>query len=286
MKVTKAVIAVAGLASRFLPATKSVPKQLITMVDRPIIQYLVEELAASGITDIIIVTGKDGHFFEHYFDDAFELEHKLEQAGKQKYLAEIKRLPSLAHFYFVRQKGPYGNGTPILCAAPLLGDEPFVFAFGDDLVKSEIPFTRQLLNVHEEYNCPVVGVQRVPHEEVSRYGIVELKPGTLELTGIVEKPKVEESPSDLAEFGRMILTREIVDILRNTPIGMGNELWAVDAITTYVKGGGKCLVQEVEGGEWYTTGDPLNHLKATVQFALDRQDLGGEFRKYLKGLTL
>lgn len=283
-RVRKAIIAVAGSGTRFLPATKAQPKEMLPIVDKPIVQYVVEELVASGITDIILVTKWDKKTLEDHFDRSFELEYSLEQAGKKKLLDDIRRISTMANFIYVRQKGPYGNGTPILSAANLVEDEPFVFAWGDDLVLSKTPFTKKLIENFEQNNAPVIGVQSVPKSHVDRYGIVKLRPGTKEMELVVEKPAVDKAPSRLAQFGRMILTPEIVKILRETKLGKGNELWVTDAISSYVAAGGRFMVEEVTDGEWLTTGDPLNYLKAVVNYSLAREDIGPEFRSYLKGI--
>lgn len=285
-KVKKAIIAVAGSGTRFLPATKAQPKEMLPIIDKPIIQYVVEELVDAGIEDIILVTKWDKKTLEDHFDRSFELEHSLEAAGKTKMLTAIQKISSMANFIYVRQKGPYGNGTPILSAASLLNDEPFVFAWGDDLVLSKKPFTKQLIDNYHEHGAPVIGVQKVPKGIVDRYGIVKLKEGTREMEHVVEKPSVDEAPSQLAQFGRMILTPEIVDILKETKLGKGNELWVTDAISTYIERGGRFMVEEVRDGQWLTTGDPLNYLKAMVEYALVREDIGEDFRKHLHSLNL
>ena len=285
-KVRKAVIAVAGSGTRFLPATKAQPKEMLPIVDKPIVQYVVEEMVASGITDIILVTKWDKKTIEDHFDRSFELEYSLEQSGKKKLLDEIRRISTMANFIYVRQKGPYGNGTPILSAASLVQDEPFVFAWGDDLVLSKTPFTKKLIENFEQNGSPVIGVQSVPKDHVDRYGIVKLRPGTKEMELVVEKPAVGDAPSQLAQFGRMILTPEIVEILQKTKLGRGGELWVTDAIAEYIHRGGRFMVEEVKDGEWLTTGDPLNYLKAVVSYALRRDDIGPDFRAYLKDLSL
>jgi UTP--glucose-1-phosphate uridylyltransferase len=259
---------------------------MLPIVDKPIVQYIVEELVESGIEDIILVTKWDKKTLEDHFDRSFELEHSLEAAGKHKILNDVRKISSMANFIYIRQKGPYGNGTPVLSAANLVEGEPFVFAWGDDLVLSEKPFTKQLIENYEQHQAPVIGVQKVPKDHVNRYGIVKLRKGTREMEHVVEKPTVENAPSQLAQFGRMILTPEIVDILKETKLGKGNELWVTDATSEYVKRGGKFMVQEVEGGQWLTTGDPLNYLKAMLEYALIRDDIGEEFRAHLKSLSL
>ncbi len=285
-KIRIGVIAVAGSGTRFLPATKSQPKEMLPIVDKPIIQYVVEEMVEAGIEDIILVTKWDKKTLEDHFDRSFELEHSLKEAGKLKLLAEVQRLSSMANFIYVRQKGPYGNGTPILSASSLLNNEPFVFAWGDDLVLSKTSFTKQLIDNYETHSAPVIGVQRVPVDHVNRYGIVKLRPGTNEMELVVEKPSVADAPSQLAQFGRMILTPEIVNILKSTKLGKGGELWVTDAISEYIRRGGRFMVEEVTDGKWLTTGDPLNYLKAMIDYALLRDDIGEEFRAHLKGLAL
>ena len=281
-KIRKAVIAVAGSGTRFLPATKAQPKEMLPIVDKPIIQYLVEELVEGGVEDIVMVTRWDKKPLEDHFDRSVELEQSLEQNGKIKYLEEVRRIACLANFIYIRQKGPYGNGTPILSAASIIENEPFVFAFGDDLVKSKVAFTKQLVRAYEEHGCPVIGVQKVPRAHVDRYGIVKLKKGTKEIIDIVEKPTAKEAPSQLAQFGRMILTQEVVDILRKTTLGKDGELWIADAVKTYVRGGGKVIALEVQDGSWMTTGDPLSYLKVTLEYALDRKDLAKDLKKYIR----
>lgn len=281
-KIRKAIIAVAGSGTRLLPATKAQPKEMLPLVDKPIIQYLVEEIVDGGIEDIIMVTRWDKKPLEDHFDHSAELEQSLEKSGKLTHLENIRRVADLANFIYVRQKGPYGNGTPVRSAASLVDDGPFVFAFGDDLVKSKTSFTKQLVAAYEQHGCPVIGVQKVPRSDVSRYGIVKLKEGTNEIEDIIEKPTVEEAPSELADFGRMILNQDIVDILMETPLGKGQELWIIDAIRTYVQRGGKMMALEVEDGAWITTGDPLNYLKATVEYALERDDVRDDFVQYLR----
>jgi UTP--glucose-1-phosphate uridylyltransferase len=281
--ITKAVIAVAGSGTRLLPATKAQPKEMLPIVDKPIIQYLVEELVEGGITDIIMVTRWDKKPLEDHFDRSFELETSLEKTGKVRRLEEVKRISSMANFVYVRQKGPYGNGTPLLSAASLIQDEPFVYAFGDDLVKSKVSFTKQLVEMYEREQAPIIGVQDVPEADVEKYGIVKYRGESSELEDIVEKPKREEAPSRHADFGRMILNRDIIDSLKRTERGLGNELWIIDAIRNYIREGGRFLAKQVEDGHWITTGDPLSYLKATCEYALDRDDIKDELTAYLKG---
>ncbi|MDA8597156.1 sugar phosphate nucleotidyltransferase [Candidatus Pacebacteria bacterium] len=273
MKVKKAVIAVAGSGTRLLPATKAQPKEMLPIIDKPIIQYLVEELVEAGIEDIIMVTRWDKKPLEDHFDRSFELERSLEKTGKTDKLAAVQNISEMANFIYVRQKGPYGNGTPLLSAANLIGDEPFVYAFGDDLVKSNVSFTKQLVDLYATEQSPMIGVQEVPESEVEKYGIVKYREDGLELADIIEKPAKADAPSTHASFGRMILNREIVDVLMRTERGKGDELWIVDAIMKYIQEGGRFLAKEVEGGEWVTTGDPENYLRAILTYAMDVPEL-------------
>lgn len=287
--ITKGVIAVAGSGTRFLPATKTMPKEMLPIVDKPIIQYVVEEMVDAGITDIIIVTRWDKKPLEDHFDRSYALEHDLEKTGKFDRLEQIKKISELANFIYIRQKGPYGNGTPVLSAKTVIGDgEPFVFAFGDDLVKSEVSFTKQLIENHKKNNSMVIGVQEVPQTEVSKYGIlkVEKEDNCLAVKNLIEKPNQNEAPSQLAQLGRFILTPEIFKYLDINKLGKDNELWLADALMGFIKDGGKVTAQEIEKGKWFTTGDPLNFLKATVEYALDKTDINKEFKEYLKSLSL
>ncbi len=281
-KIRKAVIAVAGSGTRFLPATKAQPKEMLPIVDKPIVQYVVEEMIEAGIEDIILVTKWDKKTLEDHFDRSFELEHSLEASRKYEMLSEVRRISHMANFIYIRQKGPYGNGTPVPSASSLSNDEPFVFAWGDDLVLSKTSFTKSLVETYEREGVPVIGVQQVEKDKVDRYGIVKLRPGTNEIEDVIEKPAIDEAPSNLAQFGRMVLTPAIVDVLKHTALGKGNELWITDAIRSYISDGNRFLAQETIDSKWLTTGDPLNYLEATVEYALARADLGADFRRYLE----
>ena len=285
-KITKAVIAVAGTGTRFLPATKSMPKEMLPIVDKPIIHLVVEELAAAGITDIIFVTNADKKSLEDHFDHNRMLEYSLEKVGKVKYRDEISKIADMCNYVFIRQKGPYGNGTPVLSASNIVGNTPFIYVWGDDLVKSEISFTAQMIKEYEKNKHLMIGVQKVPLDEVDKYGIVKLRENSMEIIDIIEKPSINEAPSQLADFGRMILDRDIIDILQNTPLGKGDELWIVDAIRLYIKKGGVFIAKEVEGGEWLTTGDPLNYLKAVIKYALEREDIAKDLRSFIQSINL
>jgi len=284
MKIKKAVIAVAGSGTRLLPATKSMPKEMLPIVDKPIIQLVVEEMVEAGIEDIIFVTRWDKKSLEDHFDHSMALEDDLEKNGKKELAETVRNLAEMANFVYIRQKGPYGNGTPVLSAASLVDDEPFVFAWGDDLVKSKVSFTKQMVDDYEKNGNLMIGVQEVPKETVSRYGIVKLREGTDEIEDIIEKPSPEEAPTNLADFGRMILNQDFINILKETALGKGNELWVTDAIKTYVKNGGIFLAKKIEDGEWLTTGDPLNYMKAMLSYAFEREDIGKDLKEYVNEL--
>jgi len=200
--------------------------------------------------------------------------------GKEGLREQIKKIANMANFIYVRQKGPYGNGTPVLSASSLVEGEPFVFCFGDDLVKSKTSFTKKMVEDYGKNSHLLVGVQEVPENQVSRYGIVKLKSDSMQLEDIIEKPSIAEAPSRYAQFGRFILDQRIIDILRATPLGKGDELWLTDAIQEFVRQGGVFFAKKVEDGEWLTTGDPMNYLKTILKYAMDRDDIGGELRDY------
>jgi UTP--glucose-1-phosphate uridylyltransferase len=290
MKITKAVIAVAGYGTRFIPATKAQPKEMLPIVDKPVVQYLVEEAVASGITDIVLVTRSGSQALEDHFDSSRELELHLETQEKWPELEEIRRIPDLANFIYIRQdkKLPYGNGTPLLSAKSLIHPgEAVVYMFGDDVVKSEIPCAKQLIDVYyDRQPAAVIAVQEVPIQEISRYGAAKLKPGTdrNELEHIVEKPSPASAPSNLAQLGRFVLSYKAIEVLESITVGQGGELWLTDAIDR-LAATDSVIVHPIEG-KWFTTGDPLRFLKTTVEFALDRPDIGTEFGRYLRELDL
>ena len=288
-KIEKAVIAAAGYGTRFLPATKNQPKEMLPIIDKPIIHHLVDECVDSGITDIIMVTRAGQGIMEDYFDNHIELEHMLDVSGKEELLKKIKEIPQMANFVYVRQKKnlPYGNGTPLICAAPLIDDdEAFTYLFGDDLVISDKPCLKQLIEVFEKEKCDgVIAAQEVPLSEVTRYGIVKFKKQTKEFEGVVEKPDPKNAPSRMAVFGRFILNYKTIKELLKKKTGLSGELWLADAISAASKAGARFLIHEVEG-KWLTTGDPLNYMESQVTYALARPDIGKEFRKFLKTLKL
>lgn len=273
MNITKAVVPVAGFGTRFLPVTKALPKEMLPIVDKPVVQHVVEELVRSGITDIIFVTGQNKRAVEDHFDYHPELENWLTGAGKEKAVSEIRKIAELANFIYIRQKGPYGNGTPVLNVKHLLTGEPFVYAFSDDLVLSKRPFTRTMVEAYEKRPGMYVGVKEVTKAEVSKYGIIETayKAGD-QIRSIVEKPDPASTPSRLAVFGRYILTPDIFEALEKVPLGKAGELWIADGIEYLLKRQAKAYFVKIKDGQWYTTGDPVSYLRAVRAFALSRGD--------------
>lgn len=282
MKVRKAVIAAAGFGTRMLPATKAMPKEMLPILNKPIIQYVVEELVASGIREIIIVTSWQKRTIEDHFDHSFELEYYLKHHRKKGELNQVKQIAEMARFVYLRQKGPIGNGTPALNAQTLIGDEPFIYAFADDLVISKTPFSKQLIETYKEEQCPVLGVQEVERKEVNKYGIVEVNnKKEMQVTNIVEKPSPSSAPSNLALFGRYLLTPEIFPILKKTPLGKGGELWIADALRGLAQKG-KVVAKKIGGGKWYTTGDPINLLAATAVYLKKQPAIWNQVKKYFQ----
>ncbi len=287
-KVRKAVIPAAGFGTRFLPQTKAMPKEMLPIVDKPVIQYVVEELVASGITDIVIVTGWHKRAIEDHFDYPYELIKTLEQQKKEELLEEVKRTAELANFIYIRQKGPYGNATPVKCARQVIGDEPFVVIWGDEFIYARPPRARQCIEVFEKYGDPVISAVRVPKEDVTRYGIVDatnVEKNIWQIKKLIEKPSPEEAPSNLAAHGCYVLTPDIFPILDELQLGKSGELWLTDAIKELMKSR-PVYACEVINGKYYDTGNKLEYLKTVVEFALAHKDLNGDFRAYLKSLKL
>ncbi|MDA1313871.1 MAG: UTP--glucose-1-phosphate uridylyltransferase GalU [Acidobacteria bacterium] len=290
--VRKAVFPAAGLGTRFLPATKSQPKEMLPLVDKPIIQYGVEEAHASGIDNIIIVTGRGKSAIEDHFDISFELEHLLEKRGKQKELDLVRKISDLIHVSYIRQKEALGLGHAVSVARELVGEEPFAVVLADDVIDAETPCLRQLKNVYEKFAGGVIAVMEVPKERISAYGVVAVEPvefnGTKDrlyrVTDLVEKPPLEDAPSNLAIIGRYVLPPEVFDCLDRIQPGSGGELQLTDGLRLLMEQG-PLYAYRFEGRR-HDAGDKLGFLKATVEFALGRDDLGGEFREYLKELKL
>ncbi|MEK7879639.1 MAG: UTP--glucose-1-phosphate uridylyltransferase GalU [candidate division NC10 bacterium] len=287
MKVRKAVFPAAGLGTRFLPATKAQPKEMLPLVDKPTIQYGVEEAVASGLSEIIIVTGRGKRAIEDHFDAAFELEYYLQDRGKTEELAQIKTISELATISYVRQKEPLGLGHAILCARALVGEEPFAVFLGDDIITSRIQCMLQLLEVFERYGGPVIAVERVPPDEISRYGVIRPKRlggNVYEILDLLEKPASGEAPSDLAVIGRYVLTPDLFPVLAGTPPDARGEIQLTNGLRALCKK--RPLYAVLFEGKRYDTGDKLGFLKATVEFALTRPDLAEAFRAYLRTLRL
>ncbi len=287
MSVRKAVFPAAGLGTRFLPATKAQPKEMLPLVDKPMIQYVVEEAVASGLSEIIIVTGRGKRAIEDHFDAAFELEYYLNDRGKVEELAQIKTISELASVSYVRQKEPLGLGHAILCARALVGDEPFAVFLGDDIIAARVPCMRQLLDVFERYDEPVLAVERVPRERLSQYGVIaarQVAATVYEILDLVEKPRPSEAPSDLAIIGRYVLTSDLFGILADTQPDARGEIQLTDALRRLRAR--RPMYAVAFDGKRFDTGDKLGFLKATVEFALARPDLADAFRAYLKSLGL
>lgn len=284
--VRKVVIPVAGLGTRFLPVTKAMPKEMLPIIDKPIIQYVVEEAVASGITDIILVTSHAKRPVEDHFDDNKELEAWLLKQGKKDLLESIKDIGKLANFVYIRQKGPYGNATPVLNAAHVIGDEPFAVVWGDDVYDCKVPRLKQMIDVYEKYRDPVLGVTKVSPADTKRYGIIDpaakIEKGVYQLKSVVEKPGPEKAPSNLASTAGYILTPDIFDEIRKLRPGHGGELVTLDAIHQLMKRR-PVYACEVEGS-YYDTGSKIGWLKANFEMALKRPDMAVEARALVKKL--
>lgn len=286
MKVRKAIIPAAGLGTRFLPATKAMPKEMLPIVDKPTIQYIVEEARESGIEDILIITGKNKRPIEDHFDSVPELEQNLKAKGKTKMLELVEETTDL-NIYFIRQSHPRGLGDAVLMAKDFVGNEPFVVMLGDDLMKDEVPLTKQLMDRYEETNASTLAVMKVPHEEVNKYGVIdpaaETRPGLYDVRRFVEKPTVEEAPSDLAIIGRYLLTPEIFGMLETQQPGAGNEIQLTDAIDRLNKVQ-RVFAHEFKGGR-FDVGYKFGYLKTSIQFGLKHPEVKDELTAYIKQLA-
>ena len=287
MKVTKAVIPAAGLGTRVLPATKAQPKEMLVIVDKPSLQYIVEELVESGIKDIIIVTGRNKNSIEDHFDHSYELEDTLKKNNKNTLLEKVEDISSMANICYVRQNHPKGLGHAILKAKSFVGEEPFVIALGDDIVYNDVSVAKQLIENYSKYQSSIVGCQEVKESDVSKYGIVKpllsLDEKTVEMEDFIEKPSVEEAPSKLACLGRYLLTPKIFDYLEKTEPGKGGEIQLTDAIVAMMKDGEKVLAYNFEGKR-YDIGNKFGLLKANIEFGLRNEETREELLEYLKSI--
>lgn len=285
-KIKKAIIPAAGLGTRFLPETKAMPKEMLPVVDKPAIQLIVEEAIASGITDILIIIGKGKRAIEDHFDSNTELELNLESKGKDEMLKSVKETNGL-NIYFKRQEHPNGLGDAVHTAKSFVGEDPFVIMLGDDLMTDETPLTKQLIDSYEETGLSTLAVMKVPHEDTSKYGVInpakEVSDGLYDVTNFVEKPNPEDAPSDLAIIGRYLLTADIFDILENTKPGKGNEIQLTDAIDTLNKKG-KVYAHEFKGDR-YDTGNKFGWLQTNIEFGLKHPEVSDELKQYIKDLA-
>ena len=286
--VRKAVVAAAGFGTRFLPQTKAMPKEMLPLVDKPIIQYVVEELVEAGIEDIIIVTGYSKRSIEDHFDNmSAELRANLKQGNKLELLEETRKISNLANFVYVRQKGPYGNGTPLLNAEHLVGDEPFIYTWSDDFILSKPNRFSQLIQAYQKYNCSILAaVRATKDEDYTRYGFAggdQLEGGAMDVKQIIEKPGKDKAPSDLATVSGFILTPDVFKYLRQAleTLGDGTELYYNDALKLMLADSKRVIAQEIQDGKYYDAGSKLEYLKTVVDFALMHDDIKDDFSKFL-----
>lgn len=286
MKVRKAIIPAAGLGTRFLPATKAQPKEMLPIVDKPTIQYIVEEAIDSGIEDILIITGKNKRSIEDHFDKSFELEEALRQKGDIELLNLVQDISNLVNIHYIRQKEPKGLGHAIYCAKTFIGDEPFAVLLGDDIVDAETPCLKQLIDVYDEYKTTVLGVQKVSEDDVSKYGIVSCRnvdDRVYKVKDLVEKPDKESAPSNIAILGRYIITPQIFRFLENATPGKGGEIQLTDALKALM--GTEAMYAYDFIGNRYDVGNKMGFLQANIEFALKRDDLKDELKRYIKEIA-
>ncbi|WP_090982252.1 UTP--glucose-1-phosphate uridylyltransferase GalU [Paenibacillus sp. CF384] len=286
MKVRKAIIPAAGLGTRFLPATKAQPKEMLPIVDKPTLQYIIEEAVASGIEEILIITGRNKKSIEDHFDKSVELELELESKGKLDLLEQVRGISDMVNIHYIRQKEPKGLGHAIHCAKSFIGNEPFAVMLGDDIVDNPKPCLKQMMEIYDEYKTTILGVQEIPHEDVSKYGIVEgkfIEDRIYKVKGLVEKPSLEDAPSNIAILGRYVITPAIFEILECTEPGKGGEIQLTDALKVLAQK--EAMYAYTFEGKRYDVGDKQGFLQATVEFALKRDDLRDEFLEYLEQVT-
>lgn len=288
-KIKKALIPAAGFGTRFLPQTKAMPKEMLPIVDKPVIQYVVEEIVNSGIQDIIIVTGSNKRAIEDHFDTPSEdLVQNLVNGNKTAILEEIKKISEMANFIYIRQKGPYGNGTPVLAGEPIIENEPFAVLWGDEFITANPPRLSQMIDVYEKYGGIVISGVKIPRkEDLKRYGIADLEPvegNVFKIKAIVEKPEPDQAPSDIATHGAYILPPEIFSALKRLQPGKGGEIWLVDAMNLLRDEGVPLYAVVMGNAEYYDTGNKLDYLKTVVKHAIKHSDFGEEFKEFLKSL--
>lgn len=290
-KIRKVVIPAAGFGTRFLPQTKAMPKEMLPIVDKPVIQYVVEEAVDSGVEDIIIVTGAVKRAIEDHFDTPnAELIKNLEAGGKTELLEEVKKISEMANFIYIRQKGPYGNATPVLTAEPAIEDEPFAVLWGDEFIYATPPRLKQMIDVYEKYGGIVIsGVRIEKKEDLKRYGIADITPvegNVYKINKIVEKPEPDRAPSNLATHGGYIFPPEIFEAIRNLKPGKGGEVWLIEAINVLQAKGVPVYTVEIQDSKYYDTGNKLEYMKTVVELGLKHPDINGKFGEFLKNLNL
>jgi UTP--glucose-1-phosphate uridylyltransferase len=290
-KITKVVIPAAGFGTRFLPQTKAMPKEMLPIIDKPVIQYVVEEAIDSKVKNIIIITGSEKRAIEDHFDAPSEdLVKNLIQGKKEHLLKEIERISNMANFIYIRQKGPYGNGIPVLTAEPAIDDEPFAVLWGDEFIYSKPPRLAQMIEVYEKYGGVVIsGVKIENKEDLKRYGIADIthvENNVYKINEIVEKPEIDKAPSNIATHGGYILPPEIFSALRKVKPGKGGEIWLVDAINLLKKKGIPIYTVVIKNGKYYDTGNKFEYLKTVIEFALQHEEINGRFKTFLKSLKI
>ena len=294
-KIRKAVIPAAGFGTRFLPQTKAMPKEMLPIVDKPIIQHIVEELVEAGITDIILVTGYHKRTIEDHFDAAnLDLIENLRQGGEKKLhlLEQVERISTMANFVYVRQKGPYGNGTPLMNVRHLIGNEPFIYIWSDDFIVANPSRVKQMMTIYEKYNCSVLGgIRAKTDEDYTRYGFAggeEIEDGIIDVKTVIEKPGRDNAPSDLATVSGFLFTSDIFDYLDQVleDLEDGTEFYYNDALKLMLADKKRILAAEIKGGKYYDTGNKLEYMKTVVEFALKHEDIRDEFRKFLRELKV